>query len=346
MQVDDAPHRTPQLWFDDGSIIIQAGNNQFCVHRSILAACSPVFKDMLAFPQPADAELVEGCQVVHLTDAPDEVTVFLKAIFLPDYFMPFPAKTEFEILRGCLRLSHKYGVEHLHLRALVHFSSAFRTALSQWDKASYPYDADSESTNPSSLPQSDIVSWLAPMDPLTMFSCIQLAREVDAPWILPTAFSRLSHRLTKATSMSLVDMTHGGATGLSTQDQKSFVHGHIQQVQFAAIDILGCFTDPVEIPNCSSAVRCLKGRLSAVNTVRQAASDYPSLPLFVWGEDDWEEFREIFCPTCLASLQATNRAKRQEFWDDLPKMYGLPPWEELEKMKVAAIGKFWFPSEV
>ncbi|KAJ7604155.1 hypothetical protein FB45DRAFT_958016 [Roridomyces roridus] len=301
---------------------------RFRVYRGTLAACSPVFKDMLSFPQPADAELVEGCSVVHLPDAPDEFTVFLKAIFLPDYFMPFPAKTEYAIIRGCLRLSHKYGVEHLHLRALVHFSSLFHTSLAQSDKAEYPY---SESTGP----------------------------------------------LTQAKfSISLMDVIRGNAFNgetfhLSTQDQESFLRGLIQQiqfqpqaswdafqtpsksqivqpllVQFAAIDILGCFTDPVEIPNCSSAVRCLKGRLSAVNTVHQAASDYPSLPLFVWGEDDWEEFRENFCPTCLASLQATNRAKRQEFWDDLPKMYGLPPWEELEKMKVAAIGKFWFPSEV
>ncbi|KAJ7611814.1 hypothetical protein FB45DRAFT_941082 [Roridomyces roridus] len=310
---------------------MEARNSQFRVYRGTLAACSPVFKDMLSFPQPADAELVEGCSVVHLTDAPDEFTVFLKAIFLPDYFMP-----------------HKYGVEHLHLRALVHFSSLFHTTLAQSDKAEYPY---SESTGPSNLPQPQIISWLAPDVP-SLVSCIQLAREVDAPWILPLAFYVLSHRLTQAKfSISLMDVIRGNAFNgetfhLSTQDQESFLRGLIQQIQFSTTSILGCFSDPLKIPNCTTPVRCLKGRLSAVNSVRETVSVFPSKPLDVWGEEDWDEFADRVCPTCLAALQARHQIKRQEFWDDLPKTYGLLPWEELEKMKVAAIGSHWFPSEV
>jgi aldehyde:ferredoxin oxidoreductase len=33
------------------------------------------------------------------------------------------------------------------------------------------------------------------------------------------------------------------------------------------------------------------------------------------------------------SMKAAHREARQEFWEQLPKMYGLPGWEELEKMK-------------
>jgi hypothetical protein len=39
---------------------------------------------MLSFPQPADAELVEGCPLVRLLDPDVEVTPFLKAIFQPE----------------------------------------------------------------------------------------------------------------------------------------------------------------------------------------------------------------------------------------------------------------------
>ncbi|KAJ7466554.1 hypothetical protein B0H11DRAFT_1689843, partial [Mycena galericulata] len=65
--------RIPELWFDDGNIVIQAGNIQFRAYRDILAARSPVFQDMLSFPQPLDSELVEGCPLVRLNDAAAEV---------------------------------------------------------------------------------------------------------------------------------------------------------------------------------------------------------------------------------------------------------------------------------
>ncbi|KAJ7700677.1 hypothetical protein B0H17DRAFT_882729, partial [Mycena rosella] len=77
------PHRVEELWFEDGNLVLQAGNSQFRLHRSILAARSPVFQDMLSFPQPPESELVEGCPLVRLPDAESEVTVFLKAIFIP-----------------------------------------------------------------------------------------------------------------------------------------------------------------------------------------------------------------------------------------------------------------------
>jgi hypothetical protein len=84
MEVDSGsvqPQRHQELWFDDGNIVIQAGNTQFRVYRGVLAARSTVFQDMLSFPQPPDSELVEGCPLVQLHDSTAEVTVFLKAIF-------------------------------------------------------------------------------------------------------------------------------------------------------------------------------------------------------------------------------------------------------------------------
>ena len=44
------------------------------------------------------------------------------------------------------------------------------------------------------------------------------------------------------------------------------------------------------------------------------------------------------CPRCLAVLKQKHEEARQAFWDELPQMYGLPPWNELEQMKTDAIG--------
>ncbi|KAJ7761196.1 hypothetical protein DFH07DRAFT_883716, partial [Mycena maculata] len=129
MDVDSQPNelqRIQDLWLEDGNIVIQAEtSNQFRVYRGVLAARSPVFRDMFSFPQPPDPELVDGCPLVSLPDPAPHVTVFLRAIFDSSFFGAFSAPTEYSIIVGCLRLSHKYEVDYLRRRALVHLSSGY-----------------------------------------------------------------------------------------------------------------------------------------------------------------------------------------------------------------------------
>lgn len=73
--------RVDALWFPDGNIVLCAHGVLFRVFRGILAARSPVFADMLAFPQPEDAETLDGCPVLHLDDSAADAMYFLKALF-------------------------------------------------------------------------------------------------------------------------------------------------------------------------------------------------------------------------------------------------------------------------
>jgi BTB/POZ domain len=77
--------RVQELYFPDGNIILEAGTTHFRVSRGILAARSPVFKEVLSLPQPKEGGVdgkVDGCDVVHLFgDDPQEVTYFLRAIY-------------------------------------------------------------------------------------------------------------------------------------------------------------------------------------------------------------------------------------------------------------------------
>jgi hypothetical protein len=81
MDVDNTPTRVEELWFSDGGLVVQAEQSLFRVSGGILAARSPVFKDMLSFTQPPDAETIEGCPVVRLPDRAADITVFFRAIF-------------------------------------------------------------------------------------------------------------------------------------------------------------------------------------------------------------------------------------------------------------------------
>ncbi|KAJ7494274.1 hypothetical protein B0H11DRAFT_2392517 [Mycena galericulata] len=332
----NVPQRIPELWFDDGNIVIQAGNIQFRVYRGILAARSPVFQDMLSFPQPLDSELVEGCPLVHLNDAAAEVTVFLKAIFEAEFFKQFPALTEFDTIVGCLRLSHKYGVEYLRRRALIHLSSGYRTTLSEWD--AYCEPGDFEEGAPIPL---EAASWSRPNVASYRICLIELAREVEAVWILPAAFYWLSANWSELGSKIFHGTDYNGVpVSLSTQDQESFVKGHAIQSHSTTADVLRFLFYPPNIENCASERKCARARFGAIDSMRVITSRYPSVPLDVWESGDWNLLDDL-CPTCLATLKTAHQAARQAFWDKLPEMYGLPAWEELEKMKVAAIGTNW-----
>lgn len=77
------------LWFCDGSVILQAESTLFRVHKSQLSRRSIVFSDMFALAQPpvmsthatlAD-ETYEGCPVVKLHDSAEDVANLLLALY-------------------------------------------------------------------------------------------------------------------------------------------------------------------------------------------------------------------------------------------------------------------------
>lgn len=77
----EALERCADLWFSDCGLIVRAGNTLFRLSGQMLSARSPVFADMLSFPQPEDAEKIEGCPVVCLPDSPHDLSVFFRALF-------------------------------------------------------------------------------------------------------------------------------------------------------------------------------------------------------------------------------------------------------------------------
>ena len=68
------------VWFDDGSIILEAEQTQFCVHRSVLAKHSEIFRGMFELATPDDGNNV-NCPVVQLSDRAQDVEHLLNALY-------------------------------------------------------------------------------------------------------------------------------------------------------------------------------------------------------------------------------------------------------------------------
>lgn len=84
------------LWFCDGSVVLQADSTLFRVHKSQLSRRSVVFSDMFTLPQPtlmtthamlAD-ETYEGCPVVRLYDSAEDVANLLLALYDGPFVLP------------------------------------------------------------------------------------------------------------------------------------------------------------------------------------------------------------------------------------------------------------------
>jgi hypothetical protein len=150
------------LWFCDGSVILEAESTLFRVHKSQLSRRSIVFSDMFALAQPtthatfAD-ETYEGCPVVKLYDSAEDVANLLLALydgpFVPCLlFFHIPVSVcintstnctcrkfgnndphDFAIVAGILRLSTKYVIDSLRSKAIAHLNIAWPTTLKGWD---------------------------------------------------------------------------------------------------------------------------------------------------------------------------------------------------------------------
>lgn len=77
-------HSSTPFWFSDGDIVLEVEQHRFRVHGAHLQ-CSEIFSDMLAMPQPPDAEKVDGCPLVRLVDTAQDWQVALKWIYDPAY---------------------------------------------------------------------------------------------------------------------------------------------------------------------------------------------------------------------------------------------------------------------
>ena len=90
--VDKETYESPDLWFDDGNIIIRTvfSENVFTVykvHKSTLASHSNVFYDLFDGPQTAfdtASDYYEGLPVIELPDPPSQCNDFLKALYFPE----------------------------------------------------------------------------------------------------------------------------------------------------------------------------------------------------------------------------------------------------------------------
>jgi hypothetical protein len=228
------------------------------------------------------------------------------------YFTP-PAETPFKAITGILRLSHKYDVPYLRRRALEHFGALYPTSLSV-------YDAKTTGVRISGI-----------NDHTQMIIPLQVASEIGALWLLPVAYFELC---TQDISWILSDPYW---KQLGEKERTACLVGHQAQTEYFHKTIAFLSVSKDDEADCDDWTECNQRRLE-VDT--DHIWENMRWTLDAWSEGDWTEMAELgICDGCIEEAKALYAAARQVFWDQLPQMFGLPGWEELEEMRRVALAQ-------
>ncbi|KAF9444700.1 hypothetical protein P691DRAFT_806963 [Macrolepiota fuliginosa MF-IS2] len=301
------------IWYEDGNIILQTDTALFRVYSGLLAARSSVFKDMLAFPPPPEGNLtLDGCPVVRLYDSTEDVRCFLNAIFDSGYFEPPPSHTQLCIVSGVLRLSTKYDVQFLRRRALQHLAVTFPSTLEAWH-------------------QRDKTRTIPPVDN-TPFAALQVAREFDLPWIVPSIMYCISsHPLIK--SLEGTEWA-GKKLRFSCDDQRVALLGREKLLMLQNRYSVSLSQPPPESSEdkCTGEGKC--------------ASTRQKVPEIITGWtvacylDFYREHEYLidhgFCKNCHVAFTRRQQLLSEEMWSALPFIFGLEDWVDLDKQRERA----------
>ncbi|KAJ7125131.1 hypothetical protein C8R44DRAFT_914756, partial [Mycena epipterygia] len=307
-----------EIWYKDGSVVLQAQGTQFRVHWGVLSQHSSFFREMEDLPQPPEQDSVEGCPVVELSDSAADVEHLLRTLYNPlfsnENVVPFP------ILASIVRLGRKYSFEGLLDAAVERLTFENPASLERYD-----------ALNRVAYSPSRYLHYLG-----IYYDTITLARENNLFSVLPSAYYRAIQKHRQASFFLLTTLFDGVTRGDGTfvtllpMDQRRCVLGRerIMRAQFQAGNTLGWFQlQNAESPvtPCTTIAQCNRRRDA---TFRSFLLDPKLFALRTF--NPMKDWRDKMCFHCRQQAQQSITAGRIKMWEELPGFFDLPPWTELK----------------
>ncbi|THU84503.1 hypothetical protein K435DRAFT_783745 [Dendrothele bispora CBS 962.96] len=294
------------VWFDDGTLIIDAEGVYFRVYKGILSANSPVFNDMFDIPQPIEGtDTYEGCPVVKLYDSATEMMHFLKALHFASYY-DTTKPTKFALVSAVLRLSTKYQVDFLRQRAFRQLSALYPTTLSEWDKRENVTTIETFEARP--------------------FAVFLLAKETNASTLLPTALYLCADSQEIDYILDGLHSYDGQHIELDWPDKRACLRARESLSLDLRSRVFAFLTGRLPLSSCRTEQRCNSMRLRWLQSVESSLGSGIFSVQF-----PWPQFRSGVCEYCFTASQSHYRDERANLWRELPGKFGLPSWDVLTR---------------
>ncbi|EDR11217.1 uncharacterized protein LACBIDRAFT_315775 [Laccaria bicolor S238N-H82] len=302
---EDKTMKRSRIWFDDGSIIIQAEDTQFCVHKSVILKHFPTLNDLVSSPQSSS----NGCAIIKLSDSAKDWESLLTMIY--DH-LPTCKSTDlipFRTLVAMLRLGDKYHGHSIREEALRFLRYEFPQDLDDWmdiwGTKIYPY------------PESE-------------FDFINLADEIGLHSVLPAMY----YTCIKYEKLKDIFYGHPNSDGsvmrLSSDVQACLVIGREKLAFALRKHTFSWLYNKKIIPcsRCSAKPECTAARNQLIRKVWMPVPNI-SLALDVWNRS---EFASGLCSFCAYTAEKLFHSGQEKLWIELPSYFGLPSWDELENL--------------
>lgn len=208
--------------------------------------------------------------------------------------LPWPVVAAF------LRLGMKYDFSQLRVDALKRIRLSFPTELALLQNAKNRRAIQYDAVLPSDV--------------------IKLARERNLLAPLPSAYLVLSLDHNEKLLLQNTEV-------LASDDQLVLYRGWREITRRQSRTTFAWLDASSDIyTTCSLPARCPGSRKSITSSLFSLS---PRLSAFILWNTVWEE---RLCAACGAIAKAAHNQGRQDMWDQLPGIYGLPGWDELEKI--------------
>ncbi|KAJ3877905.1 hypothetical protein F5051DRAFT_242501 [Lentinula edodes] len=312
--------------FKDGNIALLAGKCYFLVHQGLLCRHSPVLRTALESLENASTFVsLEGRPVLEVQDSSEDMFYFLIALYdgIPDLSS---TTKSFEIVSAMLRLTTKYQVQRLRNDLLRGFSIVWPSSLSLWD------------AREEAMLSPDGVYEPRKYTPHPIF-IINLARSVNAPELLPSAFYDLSRSPISHTAAGYIASGTVERHRLTEEDLFNLLKGREDASRFLSTFLVNQLEGRKPSSNCiymqaGNHPRRRFCQLAFENVFYDVLRATNSLvchrscdPLFtimdtemIYERGDGGFLRP--CEYCRSEFHAEVEAARDEFWNSLPEWFG------------------------
>ncbi|KAJ3553588.1 hypothetical protein NM688_g3528 [Phlebia brevispora] len=308
---DQQPERDPRYWFKTGNVVLVASRKTiYRVHSDILAQKSRVFHDLLecGIPPPADQESMDGCPVIHVSDEPQDFSVFLGLIYNTLEFFVGDELPEWSVVKIMVVLGDKYDAQGLHAEGVRRLKLFFPRDVSEWgEEAGFSfYDED-------------------------IVSIVNATRTLGTPELHAAALYLCSSQPITAILRGING--EEGVEALCPEDLRRCLYGR----ENMANTWFGLHTKlfsvfPLPEMQCLTPQKCPK----AVESLRSAATRHalkyltPDHAYDPVSEDSWERLwvkveKYGLCLSCRKFYEARLLGIRQNFLDGLQERFTLPP---------------------
>ena len=235
------------------------------------------------------------------------------------FFKPPTKNVSVDVVLSVALLSHKYEVQHLRRRSILHIEQN--------------YSMDMDTFIPRSLGTSDGQSpWFLGLE--TLLNIIVTATYINALWVLPAAYYHCSN----ATPSHTWRDTSSWNSSQCAIALRNVLAGaiNLEIMDVAYDDLLG--TPPCS--ECLHPTKCALHKIASAQEVRLSITQRnpagrKAHTLIYWWHRKWmkEKHCKGLCAPCSSACMSAYESARGDYWDKIPSAFNLPSWEELKSLR-------------